>query len=379
MKRMKYLIRVMKYPVKGVFVLKIAVTIITLSLLCMTASSQEITKGTKGSCPGGICKPQTDAGSFYEKKDEVPRKGGETDIKPQTIKGPGMTGQAAAQTAIPKINRPSVTSPPTTKVTDNAAGKNKDTSETIKNILKMESTYDDNIKTGTVFENVMEILPEVTTKIELSNMDINRVVCPVEIKDVVYSKEKGINVKIQGKNAFVKFIVIREDNKNTYSSIPSEMYIVCGDNVYSVIAYPKRIPSQIVNLSNGKLEKVKKNLNMFSEIPYEKRIMTILKDIFTDKIPDSFSVTPVNRRINTFEQIDLTLRRIITVDGEGLRVKEYQAKLKENAPQVYLREKDFLRTDLTSKTIAVSIDTLNLKKGDTSRILIVEQTSGGNI
>jgi len=343
----------------------------------MAASPQEITRETKNSCPGGICKPQTNTGSFYESK-------GETNVNPQTAQNSGMTGQTATQPAIPKINRPSVTSPPvpptpTAKPTGNTASKNKDTSETVKNILQMESTYDDDIKTGTVFENVMEILPEVTTKIELSNMDINRFVCPVEIKDVVYSKEKGINVKIEGKNAFVKFIVIKEDTKYVYSSIPSEMYIVCGDNVYSIIAYPKRIPSQIVNFSNGKLEKVKKNLNMFSEIPYEKKIMAILKDIFTDKIPDSFSITPVNRRIDAFEQIDLTLRRIIMVDGEGLRVKEYRAKLKENAPQAYLREKDFLRTDLTSKTIAVSIDTLNLKKGDTSRVLIVEQTSGGNI
>ena len=357
--------------------LKIMIITMTLLSFCMVASSQEI---TKNSCPGGVCKPQTKTGNFYENK-------GETNVKPETVQDSGMTGKTTVKPVIPKLNKSSVTSlpvppTPTARETGSAAGKNKDTaSEGTKGILQIESTppYTDNIKTGTIFENVTEILPEATTKIELSNTDINRFVCPVEIKDVVYSKEKGINVKIEGKNAFVKFTVIKEDTKYSYISIPSEMYIVCGNNVYSVIVYPKRIPSQIINFSNGKLDKVKKNLNLFSEIPYEKKIMTILKDIFTDKILDSYSVTFVNRQINAFEQINLTLKRIITVEGEGLRVKEYQAKLKENAPQVYFREKDFLRTDLTSKTVAVSISTLNLKKGDTSRILIVEQTDGGNI
>jgi hypothetical protein len=39
---------------------------------------------------------------------------------------------------------------------------------------------------------------------------------------------------------------------------------------------------------------------------------------------------------------------------------------------VYIKEKDFLRADLASRAIAVSIDSLNLKKGETARAFVVE-------
>ena len=51
----------------------------------------------------------------------------------------------------------------------------------------------------------------------LSNSDINRVICPVDIKDVIYSEEKGLTVNLSGKNAFVKFLVVKKDGKEMYS------------------------------------------------------------------------------------------------------------------------------------------------------------------
>ena len=242
-------------------------------------------------------------------------------------------------------------------------------SPVVKNMF-FDEEVQDSTEPGTIYQNTIEVMPETTTKIDLSSIDINRVVCPVDIKDVVYSKEKGLNVKIQGKNAFMKFTVIKDDDKIKYNTVPVDMYIVCGNEVYSIIAYPKRLPAQIVRLSRGKNDIVKKNMDMFNNIPFEKKVMTILKAIFTDAIPDSFNVTTVNKPFNVFQQIDLTLGRIIMVEGEGVSIKEYIAKAKTD---VYLKEKDFLRPDLTTKTVAISIGTLNLKKNETSKILIVEQ------
>ena len=137
-----------------------------------------------------------------------------------------------------------------------------------------------------------------------------------------------------------------------------------------MIAFPKRLPAQIVKLSKGKQDIVKKNIDMFNSIPFERKIMTVLKAIFTDTIPDSFNIAIINKTFNIFQQIDLTLERLIVVEGEGISVKEYIAKAKTD---VYLREKDFLRPDLTARTVAISIDTLDLKKDETSKVLIVEQ------
>jgi hypothetical protein len=95
------------------------------------------------------------------------------------------------------------------------------------------------------------VTPEVSTAVTLSNSDINRITCREEIKDVVFSREKGLSVKTVGKDAFVKFLITRKDEKEVYSSTPSELFVVCGENVYNLIALPKRVPSQTVRLSPG--------------------------------------------------------------------------------------------------------------------------------
>ena len=44
-----------------------------------------------------------------------------------------------------------------------------------------------------------KVSPEITTQVRLSNSDINRVICPVDIKDVIYSEEKGLAVNSPGR------------------------------------------------------------------------------------------------------------------------------------------------------------------------------------
>lgn len=59
------------------------------------------------------------------------------------------------------------------------------------------------------------ILPEVTTAVELSSSDINRIVCSGPINDLIFSKEKGLEGHFVGNNAFVKFaITVHGDEKN---------------------------------------------------------------------------------------------------------------------------------------------------------------------
>ncbi|MBP7526814.1 MAG: type-F conjugative transfer system secretin TraK [Syntrophorhabdaceae bacterium] len=222
------------------------------------------------------------------------------------------------------------------------------------------------------------ILPEVASQVHLSSSDINRVVCPVEIKDVVFSKEKGITVKLAGNNAFVKFLVMKKDGRDFYSSTPSEIFIVCGEQIYNIIAVPKRVPSQTIRLSPGKTDTIRRNAALFGELPFEKKIVTIIKSIYRDDLPDSLTTRRVDKTYETFQDLNLVLHRIFTVDGEGLRIKEFIARLSDNSifPAVYLKEKDFLSKDLAQKPVAVSIETMNLRKGEMSRIFVVERTEG---
>ncbi len=220
------------------------------------------------------------------------------------------------------------------------------------------------------------IAPEVAAPVELSSSDINRLVCPTEIKDVIYSKEKGLTVKIEGREAFVKFLVTKEGDKDVYSTTPTELYVICGQKTFNLIALPKRIPSRTVMLSGGD-DKAKKNSSLFDGMPFEKKILAVIKSVYTDDIPDSFTVKSEDRSFNVYKGLKLTLVRTVRVEGEGLLVKEFTSQATEN---MELAEKDFLKNELTSNPVAIAIDKLKLAKGETARIIIVERVTdeGGN-
>lgn len=222
-------------------------------------------------------------------------------------------------------------------------------------------------------DGAVTVMPEIAQSVELSNSDVNRITCQSEIKDVVYSKEKGIAVKFSGRDAFIKFRTAQKDGRTAYSTTPSEIFIVCGENVYNLIAIPRRIPARSVRLSPGKMENIRKNKSLMGALPFEKKILGAIKSLYTEDIPDSFSVANPHRRVDIFRDLDLVLYRIAIVDGEGLQVKEYRTTLTGNRNEkIELSEKDFLRNEISTQPIAVSLDRLVLKKGETLRVFVVE-------
>ena len=224
-----------------------------------------------------------------------------------------------------------------------------------------------------------KVSPEITTQVRLSNSDINRVICPVDIKDAIYSEEKGLTVNLSGKNAFVKFNVVRKDGKDMYSMTPSELYFVCDGAVYTMIASPARIPAQTVQLTPGKAGTAKKNIELYGELPFEKKIIAIVKRIYTNDVPDSFTKTAVGKKMDLFKDLEVILRSIYAIEGEGLRVKEFEVRIMPTSTleSISYKENDFLRTDVSLHPVAVSVESMTLKKGETSRVFVVERTEGG--
>jgi len=217
------------------------------------------------------------------------------------------------------------------------------------------------------------ILPEVTTKVRLSNTDVNRLVCPDGIKDVVFSQEKGVKVKITDGNAFLKFQVIKKGEEMIYTEVPSEFYVVCGGDIYSLVGMPQRVPAQTIRLSSGKKQKIQQNLSLFNGMPLEKKILTLIRQTYTDQFPESYEVRVVNRQINLFPALWMSFIREIVVEGEGLAVREYRVSLKSGTEPVRLSEQEFLRSELTSQPLAVAVDELLLSDGSHSRVFVVER------
>ena len=227
------------------------------------------------------------------------------------------------------------------------------------------------------------VLPEVATRVVLSNRDVNRITCSEgPIKDIIYSKEKGISVKTEGNDAFVKFLITRDPVTGDlkYATVPSEFYVVCGRDsvVYTLIALPRNVPAQAVQLVSLK-KNIKKNISLFEGLPFERRVVLMVKAAFKDKIPESFTVKPINRSLDLFRHVSITLRREIRADGEGLLLKEYVLVLKDSYPgsQRRLEEKVFLLPELTRHPVGISLEKLILRKGVPSRLFIVERNEEG--
>jgi len=222
------------------------------------------------------------------------------------------------------------------------------------------------------------VLPEVTTKVLMSNRDVNRIVClNGPVKDVVFSQEKNMQVKIKGKNVFVKYLFAKDPvtGETIYSKIPSELYVICGNNVvYSLITLPANIPAQEVQLYS-KEDKIKKTLSLFKGMPLENKVVMLIKDAYTDTIPDYLTVKRFNRPLNLFQDINITLRRTVTAEGEGLKLKEYVLSLKPQAkkPMMRLKEQFFLIPELAEHPIGISLSDLLLRKGSSVRLFIVEK------
>jgi conjugal transfer pilus assembly protein TraK len=229
------------------------------------------------------------------------------------------------------------------------------------------------------------VLPEKAVPVQLSNRDVNRLVCPGEIKDISYSQEKKVIAKVAGGNAYIKFQMTKNADYGTegeaefiYADQPSEFYVTCDNNVYTIIATPADIPAQTVRLSSGKKAAIRRNAAFFKDMPYEEKVVKLIQAVYTENFPDSFSVENVNRK---FFDIDytLTLKRIVSVEGEGLRLKELSVRLKDHNGEFEKRElseKDFLRSSIAKTPLAVSIYPLVIESGQTGRVFVVERTNG---
>jgi conjugal transfer pilus assembly protein TraK len=216
------------------------------------------------------------------------------------------------------------------------------------------------------------VIPEVSTQVSMSSSDANRIVCSREIKDVIFSGEKGVSVKVSGRNAFVKFRIQRKDEREIYSSTPTEIFVVCGESVYNLIAVPRRIPAQTVRLSQGS-EKIGKNAALYGALPFEKKLIAIVRSVYTGEIPDGYSVAGVNRKLPLFRDLDVTHIRSFRVEGEGLSVSEFSVSTRKTGDELNITEKDFLRGEIAAKPVAITIDRHTLKQGETARVIVVEQ------
>ncbi len=206
--------------------------------------------------------------------------------------------------------------------------------------------------------------------VQISMGDVNRIVCERgEIATVVYSQEKEMQVKTEGRNVFVKLVPKEEANsKKVISDYPRELYVECAGEVFQLLLYPKSIPATTIYLKLPYKKDTTKARAFERASPFEETIAKLIKAAYLEEIPDGYDVEVVNSPAGSFRELDMVLFRRYT--GDRFVVEEYLITAKLN---LELSEASFL--PYLKNPSAISIVKPILKEGETTRMFVVSINS----
>jgi conjugal transfer pilus assembly protein TraK len=213
---------------------------------------------------------------------------------------------------------------------------------------------------------------EVPTMVELSAREINRIVCPGQMTDLIFSEEKGLTGHFSGNNAFIKFTAEEVGGKLKYSKEPSEIYVVCNGSVYTIIGAPVEINAVTVRLALPKGETVEKNIARYKNMPLEKQALQLIKEAYDGVFPSSYQVIDKAVPVHLCPDLDLVRQQVVEIEGVGLRLKSFKATSRL-ATDLELAEKTFLTAAVGNPILAVAIEQHNLKPKQSTRIFVVER------
>ncbi len=213
--------------------------------------------------------------------------------------------------------------------------------------------------------------PEVPTAVEFSNKDINRIVCKGPMNDLIFSKEKGLTGHFKGNNAFMKFLIKDDNGEFIYADKPSELFVVCNNTVYSIIAIPKDIPTVTLRLSSPAEKAIKKNIRHYKNLPLEKKALKIIKEAYDGVYPSSYKVTEQRTLVELSDSFETTLMQDIDVEGVGLRLKSFRILSQKDGLKI--SEKTFLDPRISNAILAVAVEDHTLNKKQTTRVFVVEK------
>ena len=207
-----------------------------------------------------------------------------------------------------------------------------------------------------------EVHPEKTVYVELSNTDLNRVVCTGgEISDVLFSREKGIRVKTTGNDAFIKFMLQtgeKPGDRPETVSVPAEFYLVCAGETYSFIGKPEPVPSRTIYLVSQKAN-LQAGQENFQSSPFDQAVTRIIRTIFLGSIPSSWNIEqrPFRRLVIPTRRgtLDLQETQAWRIPGAGVTARLFHVQGVEKG-EMQVLERDLLYPEITTNPIAVSIE-----------------------
>lgn len=201
----------------------------------------------------------------------------------------------------------------------------------------------------------------------VSLKDLSRVHCASPITNVFYSKEKEIEIKTAGNDAYVK-ILPRKTTSDTvdkieYGSHPRELYVECSGETFSIVLVPKDLPAQTIVLKTPFAD-VQKAIAYEKSNPYDNTMMDLVKKAFVGDIPDGYEPVHIGKEIKNFKELNLIhLKNYV---GAKYTVAEYIIDAKKS---VNLYEAMFI--PYLKNSLAISIVKTVLEPTETTRMFVI--------
>ena len=214
------------------------------------------------------------------------------------------------------------------------------------------------------------VSPEIPTAVKLSNMDINRIVCPGPMNDLIFSREKGMTGHFSGNNAFIKFKIEDIGEELIYADTQSELFIVCDNTVYSLLVTPAEIPSVTLRLAAPKGDSFRKNISHYQNLPLEKQALQLIREAYANTWPENYRIVSSTEIIPLSPELETRLVQTIEVDGVGLRLKKFQVTSLAKE-RIDLDEKIFLAAGIDPAILAVAVEEHGLEQNQTTRVFVV--------
>jgi len=209
--------------------------------------------------------------------------------------------------------------------------------------------------------------------VEISLRDVSRLVCFTDIEKVIYSKEKGIEIKTSGRNAYIKNLPKESVNPLTgklmieYDSRAKELYVICGEKTFSLVLIPQDIPAVTAYLQSYHSDATKA-LQHEKSNTYEDTILELIKSAYLEEVPRGYEVNEINKPVKEFQEVQII--HIKEYIGGMYQIHEYVVKAKV---ELTLNEATILDTLKPNNTLAVSIVHLYLRPNEQTRVFIVSR------
>jgi len=219
------------------------------------------------------------------------------------------------------------------------------------------------------------IEPERTVTATISARDVNRIHCGVPVDDVFYSKEKPVSISPVGSDVFVKVQKKVTGLREEFVTMPIDLHIVCGGEVYTMILMPQEIDAVTLRLGNPVKSKAAAIAKEWGSLPIEEKVQKLTRMVYRDELPPTFQRSELvdeRRYIRFWRNLRLRAVQRVTAQGLGLAAIEYEVVALE---PVTLDERDFLNTEISKSIVSVTVDPLALPEpGRKARLIIIERS-----